>query len=65
MSATHGTYPICATSDDERKDWVKAIRKVMYADKGGGMNILNIFVVFGNSHDLMLQEYLGNPLKKL
>ena len=33
---THETYPICASSDEERAEWVHAIKKVMYYDKGGG-----------------------------
>ena len=36
MTNTHETYPLAATSDDERKDWVHVIRRVMYAEKGGG-----------------------------
>lgn len=36
MSSNHDTYPLWASSDDERKSWVLVIRKVIYHDRGGG-----------------------------
>ena len=40
MTTTHETYPICAESDTERKEWVQAIYKVMYSTLGGGKYLL-------------------------
>ncbi|KAL4240161.1 Unconventional myosin-IXa [Mactra antiquata] len=31
------SFLLCAASDDERQDWIKAIRKVMFASKGGAI----------------------------
>ena len=31
------TYQLWANSDDDRKDWVKHMRKAIFAEKGGGM----------------------------
>ena len=36
MSTTHETYPICASTDDERKAWVLVIRRIMFSQIGGG-----------------------------
>ena len=30
------THLLCASSDDERKAWLGAIKQVMYGHKGGG-----------------------------
>ena len=32
---------LCATSDEERADWMKAIKKVMFSAQGGGMEEYN------------------------
>jgi hypothetical protein len=29
-------YLLCANSSEERQDWLKAMRKVIYSDIGGG-----------------------------
>lgn len=34
---SHESFLLCAASDDERQDWIKAIRKVMFAAKGGAI----------------------------
>ena len=36
MTLSHETYPLAAATEDERKEWVRIIRRVMYAEKGGG-----------------------------
>jgi len=36
MAPNHETFLLSAATDDERQDWIKAIRKVMFAQKGGG-----------------------------
>ena len=37
MSLTHETYLLSADSDDERKDWIRAIKHFLYSVSGGGM----------------------------
>ncbi|CAH1795633.1 unnamed protein product [Owenia fusiformis] len=49
MASNHETYLLWAETDQERKDWMKAIRRVMYASIGGA--------IFGqNLRDTMLYE---------
>lgn len=40
MAPTHETYPLAAESDEERKDWIKSIKQVLYASVGGGMALV-------------------------
>lgn len=65
MSATHLTYPICATSDEERKDWIKVIRKIMFAEKGGGecyfLLVIEFLVQMANT-SLCLSSLLDSRL---
>ena len=42
MTLTHETYPLQASSDDDRKSWIQAIRKVMFGQKGGGKFLCDI-----------------------
>lgn len=37
MTPTHETYLLGAESDEERKEWIKAIKQVLYASVGGGL----------------------------
>ncbi len=37
MTLTHETYPLQACSDEDRKRWIQAIKKVMFGQKGGGL----------------------------
>ncbi|XP_052761702.1 rho GTPase-activating protein 24-like isoform X3 [Mya arenaria] len=41
MAPNHETFLLSAATDEERQDWIRAIRKVMFANKGGA--------IFGNS----------------
>ena len=36
MSTNHETFLISASTDDERQEWIRAIRKNMFFNKGGG-----------------------------
>ena len=36
MAPNHESFLISASSDAERQEWIKAIRKVMFASIGGG-----------------------------
>jgi len=42
MSPSHETYLLAAETDDERKDWIRAIKHVLYSVSGGGMFILHL-----------------------
>jgi len=36
MSPSHETYSFSAETDDERKDWIRAIKQFLYSVSGGG-----------------------------
>ncbi len=42
VTLTHETYLLQAGSEDERKFWVQAIKKVMFGSKGGGKSLGNL-----------------------
>jgi len=33
----HETHVLAAATENERREWIRVIRKVIYAEKGGGM----------------------------
>ncbi|KAJ8319329.1 hypothetical protein KUTeg_004420 [Tegillarca granosa] len=37
MAPNHDSFLLCAESDDERQEWIRAIRKVMYSGIGGAI----------------------------
>lgn len=43
MAPNHESYLLWASSDDERKDWIQIIRKVMYSSVGGGQFNIHIY----------------------
>ena len=48
MTTTHESYLIAAATADERRDWIRAIRKVMHAEQGGGMYIYCYYYIHYN-----------------
>lgn len=42
----HETYPIWASSESERSDWMSALRRAIYSDVGGGKYIYHMCIIF-------------------
>jgi hypothetical protein len=50
---------LCAASEEEKKEWVKALCYYIYADKGGGMNeYLPFFTVENKCLKLLGKVYV-------
>lgn len=39
MGGNHDSYLICASSDQERTEWVSALRRAIYGHVGGGKDM--------------------------
>lgn len=57
-NATHDTYPIAAENEEERKEWIKIIKQVLYASIGGA--------IFGRPlEDILRFEMVRDPKRKI
>ena len=55
-SSNHETFLLCAASDEERQEWIKAIKRVMYSSLGGGNN-LTLYILGKISADDILEYF--------
>ena len=45
MTANHETYLLMANTQNDMEDWVKTIRRVIWAPFGGGQYVSPVFIM--------------------
>jgi len=58
MSPSHETYLLSAETDDERKDWIRAIKQFLYSVSGGG----RFFCFYGPLQSIAAMLHCTHPL---
>lgn len=54
MTANHETYLLMASTQNDMEDWVKTIRRVIWAPFGGGQSTQTFFLTALNASDFIV-----------
>lgn len=58
MTTNHETYLLMASTQNDMEDWVKTIRRVIWAPFGGGQSTQTFFSTALNLSDLIVTSFL-------